>query len=126
MENNNQFSISPTIILTLTDLTTLNIIKEFNSLQNSIPLGRGGKSNNFCQLKSNGLFRVDSNSNGTSTKVMSQKHALISWDKSYAFLTDVGSTNGTTIKRDGEISHLISDVAYRVSFFYILFNRFHE
>lgn len=116
--DNNQLSISPTIVLTLTDLITSNTIKEFNSLQNSIKLGRGAKSNELCKLKSNGLFRLDSNR--TSTKVMSQKHALISWDKACVFLTDLNSTNGTSIKRDGEITHLISDVAYRVSLLFSL------
>ena len=102
----------PFLALSLTDVSTGTICKYFTSLQaDSIPLGRGARANDDCQLPTSGLFR------SSQTKCMSQKHAELSWDKGqYAFLKDVGSTNGTFVEREGaEAWKLKAGIPYRVS-----------
>lgn len=97
--------------LSLADVSTGSTCKTFTSLKaDTIPLGRGGRGNQDCNLLTSGLFRSDQ------TKCMSQKHAELSWDKGeYAFLKDVGSTNGTFVEREGaEAWKLKAGIPYRV------------
>lgn len=86
------------------------LIKDFSADQGTVLLGRGSRGNPTSQRLDSPLFRSES------TRVMSQKHAELSWeDNRFPFLTDMKSTNGTTVERDGSVRKLQAALAYRVS-----------
>lgn len=85
------------------------VVKQFARSQGKITLGRASKNDPGTLDPSQGKFRSDS------TKVMSSRHAQISWEGDYAYITDLDSTNGVLVTRDEERVSLKPGVAYRVS-----------
>lgn len=84
-------------------------LKQFSSeTVGPLVLGRASKSDAAASDPSSPKFR------STATKVMSSSHATLHWEGEYAFLTDLGSTNGSVLVRDGEQQKLKPDVPYRV------------
>ncbi|GAA5838408.1 hypothetical protein JCM9279_003234 [Rhodotorula babjevae] len=71
-------------------------------------LGRGSKSDASALDPASPKFRT------SATKVMSSMHAKLHWEGEYAFLTDLGATNGTFLVRDGDQQKLKPDVPYRL------------
>ncbi|KAK4698529.1 hypothetical protein P7C70_g7744, partial [Phenoliferia sp. Uapishka_3] len=85
------------------------IVKQFRADQGTLLLGRGSRGNPNSQLLDNPLFRSDE------TKVMSQRHAELTWeDDRYPFLTDIGSTNGTAVERDSLVRKLKPNLPSRL------------
>lgn len=84
------------------------VVKQFARSQGRITLGRASKNDPGTKDPSQGKFRSDN------TKVMSSRHAQISWDGDYAHITDLGSTNGVVITRADQKVSLKPNVAYRV------------
>ncbi|GAA5897362.1 hypothetical protein JCM6882_001867 [Rhodosporidiobolus microsporus] len=82
--------------------------KQWDRLQGDVELGRASKSDSAANDPHSGKFRT------SETKVMSSRHAKITWENGCACLTDVGSTNGTAISREGEKRTLEAGVSYRV------------
>ncbi|BGO96571.1 FHA domain containing protein [Rhodotorula toruloides] len=84
------------------------VVKQFARSQGRITLGRASKNDPGTKDPSQGKFRSDN------TKVMSSRHAQISWDGDYAHITDLGSTNGVVITRADQKVSLKPNVAYRI------------
>ncbi|BGP21600.1 hypothetical protein JCM10295v2_000475 [Rhodotorula toruloides] len=84
------------------------VVKQFPRSHGIITLGRASKNDPGTKDPSQGKFRSDN------TKVMSSRHAQISWDGDYAHITDLGSTNGVVITRDEQKVSLKPNVAYRI------------
>ncbi|GAA5889149.1 hypothetical protein JCM5296_007179 [Sporobolomyces johnsonii] len=100
------------VYLTLSDPSTdpPTLTKQFSSDDGPKELGRAAKSDLAARDPTSGKFRSND------TRVMSSIHARITWDeRNYAFIEDLDSTNGTTVGRDGEPSHLLTPGAlYRL------------
>ncbi|KAL8284208.1 hypothetical protein RQP46_004957 [Phenoliferia psychrophenolica] len=95
--------------LRLTNTSDRQLLKEFSSTQGSLTLGRGSRQNMSSKNLDSPLFR------SPSTKVMSQRHAELTWeDNRYPFLTDTNSTNGTAVERDGVSHKLLPANPYRL------------
>ncbi|BGP04714.1 hypothetical protein JCM10049v2_000516 [Rhodotorula toruloides] len=84
------------------------VVKQFARSQGRITLGRASKNDPGTKDPSQGKFRSDN------TKVMSSRHAQISWDGDYAHITDLGSTNGVVITRADQKVSLKPNVTYRI------------
>ncbi|GJN92271.1 hypothetical protein Rhopal_005301-T1 [Rhodotorula paludigena] len=87
-----------------------NVLKQFARSQGNLDLGRASKTDPASRDPSSPKFR------SPETKVMSNRHASIHWEGDHAFITDLGSTNGTSIDRPsrGEHHKLTPDVSYRL------------
>ncbi|GAA5971272.1 hypothetical protein JCM21900_002903 [Sporobolomyces salmonicolor] len=100
------------VYLTLLDrsISPPTLVKQFCSDDGPKELGRAAKSDPAAHDPTSGKFRSND------TRVMSSTHARITWDeRNYAFIEDLDSTNGTTVGRDGEPSHLLTPGAsYRL------------
>ncbi|KPV78276.1 uncharacterized protein RHOBADRAFT_50762 [Rhodotorula graminis WP1] len=84
-------------------------VKQFDSrTAGRLILGRGAKSDSSALDPASPKFRT------SATKVMSSTHAQLHWENEYAFLTDLGATNGTFLVRDGDQQKLKPDVPYRL------------
>lgn len=97
--------------LILSDLSTASglPVKQFDSdTAGPLVLGRGSKSDSSALDPASPKFRT------SATKVMSSTHAQLHWEGEYAFLTDLGATNGTFLERDGDQQKLKPDVPYCV------------
>ncbi|GAA5903216.1 hypothetical protein JCM8208_002240 [Rhodotorula glutinis] len=95
--------------LILSDLSTASglPVKQFDSdTAGPLVLGRGSKSDSSALDPASPKFRT------SATKVMSSTHAQLHWEGEYAFLTDLGATNGTFLERDGDQQKLKPDVPY--------------
>jgi len=92
-----------------TSTTPSTLVKEWNSEQSSLSIGRGKESE--AKDLSTGSFRSDK------TKVMSAQHAKLVWINDQFTLVDTESTNGTYINRgEGEGTvRLAHNVPYVVS-----------
>ncbi|GAA6053337.1 hypothetical protein JCM3770_004119 [Rhodotorula araucariae] len=96
--------------LTLADPANPTVpIKQFSSERlEPLLLGRASRTDRGASDPASPKFRT------SETKVMSTTHAKIHWDRDYAFITDLDSTNGTCLVRDGEQQKLKPDVSYRI------------
>ncbi|BGP36531.1 hypothetical protein JCM10449v2_000432 [Rhodotorula kratochvilovae] len=101
---------SSTMYLTLTDPANPDApLKQFSSeRRDPLTLGRASRTDPSASDPASPKFRT------SETKVMSTTHARIHWDGEYAFITDLGSTNGTCLVRDGDQQKLKRDVPYRI------------
>lgn len=114
---------SPPPILTVTlnaNSSSKTPYKQFKSTQGPVVLGRSSSRTSRPAPVDSGKFPSETKRDGDSipvgTKVMSQRHAEISWeDGKYVFVKDLGSTNGTVLTRDGDPKKLWADTEYRVS-----------
>ncbi|GAA6006587.1 hypothetical protein JCM10207_004985 [Rhodosporidiobolus poonsookiae] len=103
-------SSSTGLFVTLSDVSTLPPVmcKQFARAQGPVQIGRAGRNDSAAHDPTSGKFRSDD------TKVMSSRHAEITWSGGHACVADLGSTNGTVLTRDGEDRKLMPGASYRI------------
>lgn len=84
------------------------VLKQFARSQGTLILGRASKSDSAAKDPCAPKFRNEK------TRVMSNKHAELSWEDDVPMIKDLESTNGVRIRRENDWHDCAPLVAYRV------------